>query len=339
MPLNVLVTAASRRVPLVRAFRHALDSLGVRGAVIAADVNALSPAVHFCDRAYRVPLSNDPDYLAIIADLCDAEQIGLVVPTIDDELPMFGRAAASFARRGVRVAVSSEDTALICNDKFTTCTYLRGRGVPAAASYLPMDLPDHPPMPAFIKPRRGRGSVGAFPVRNAKELAFFASYVEDAVVQEFLDRPEYTIDVLCDFDGRPLSIVPRERVVIRAGVIDRGRTVANKALMDLALACTDALRFVGPVNIQCRMRNGRPVVFEINPRFSGGIPLTIAAGADFPRMLLTLALGRKVVPSIGQFQPDLWITNYESSLFLTPDRMDRLIPAEHAARRALVAVA
>jgi carbamoyl-phosphate synthase large subunit len=339
MPLNVLVTAASRRVPLVRAFRHALDTLGVRGAVIATDVNALSPAVHFCDRAYRVPLSNDPRYLEIIASLCDAEEIGLVVPTIDDELPMFGAAAAAFARRGVRVSVSSEETALICNDKYTTCTYLRGRRVPAVASYLPMDLPEQPPLPAFVKPRRGRGSVGAFPARNAKELAFFASYVEDAVVQEYLDRPEYTIDVLCDFDGRPLSIVPRERVVIRAGVIDRGRTVTSKALTDIALACTDALRFAGPVNIQCRMLNGRPTVFEINPRFSGGIPLTIAAGADFPKMLLKLALGRKVAPIIGQYQSDLWITNYESSLFVTPERMDRLIPAERAARRAVGAVA
>ena len=34
------------------------------------------------------------------------------------------------------------------------------------------------------------------------------------------------------------------------------------------------------------MRDGVATVFEINPRFSGGIPLTIAAGADFPRMLL-----------------------------------------------------
>ena len=31
------------------------------------------------------------------------------------------------------------------------------------------------------------------------------------------------------------------------------------------------------------MRGDWPVVFEINPRFSGGIPLTIAAGADFPQ--------------------------------------------------------
>ena len=54
------------------------------------------------------------------------------------------------------------------------------------------------------------------------------------------------------------------------------------------------------MNIQCRMVDGPPKVFEINPRFSGGIPLTIAAGADFPAMLVDLALGRRVAPAIGQ---------------------------------------
>jgi carbamoyl-phosphate synthase large subunit len=122
--------------------------------------------------------------------------------------------------------------------------------------------------------------------------------------------------MLCDFAGQPLSIVPRERVVIRAGVSDRGRTVKDSSLMALAEACATALPFAGAVNIQCRVVDGRPVVFEINPRFSGGIPLTIEAGADFPAMLLRLASGQRVAPAIGRFRDNLWMTSYETSLFL-----------------------
>jgi carbamoyl-phosphate synthase large subunit len=70
------------------------------------------------------------------------------------------------------------------------------------------------------------------------------------------------------------------------------------------------------------MRGDQPVIFEINPRFSGGIPLTIAAGADFPRMLLAMAGGGRVAPAIGAFREDLWMTSYESSLFLEPARID-----------------
>jgi carbamoyl-phosphate synthase large subunit len=112
-------------------------------------------------------------------------------------------------------------------------------------------------------------------------------------------------------------------------VIDRGRTVNDPALIELAKACTAALRFTGPINIQCRVHDGQPTVFEINPRFSGGIPLTIEAGADFPGMLLALHAGRHVAPSIGRFRDQLWMTNYEASVFLDDSRV-RLEPLGHA---------
>jgi carbamoyl-phosphate synthase large subunit len=168
----------------------------------------------------------------------------------------------------------------------------------------------------FIKPRVGRGAVGAHPIRNQRDLDFFCDYVDRPVIQEYLDSPEYTIDVLCDWRGRPLSIVPRERVVIRAGVIDRGRTVKTSALLDLAEQVCAAIPFFGPINIQCRMRDGWPSVFEINPRFSGGIPLTIAAGANFPKMLIKLAAGATLASRVGEFRAGVWMTSYEASVFL-----------------------
>ncbi len=313
---NVLLTAGSRRVPLVQAFRTALRSLGLPGSVMVTDVNPLSPAVHVADRSYRVPMATDADYLPEMLALCEAENIRLVVPTIDDELPIFGAARDRFAALGAFVACSSEATALVCNDKIATCTRLRDAGVSAAATYLPSELPTNMQAPLFVKPRAGRGAVGAFPIRSQRELEFFLQYVSDPIVQEYLDGPEFTIDVLCDVHGTPVSIVPRERVVIRAGVIDRGRTVNDPALMALATDACRAIPFIGAVNIQCRMREGSPVIFEINPRFSGGIPLTIQAGADFPAMLIKLALGRQVLPAIGAFKDDLWMTSFESSFFL-----------------------
>lgn len=316
MSRNVLITAASRRVPLVQAFQRALAHSGRGGSVVVTDVNPLSPAVFVADRAVRVPLATDPGYIDQVLAIADDERISLVVPTIDDELALFGEARERFAERGIRVAVSHPETSALCNDKWRTCQALRAHGIDAAASWLPGELPVDPEFPLFIKPRFGRGGVGAFAVRNARELEFFLGYVADPVVQAYLDGPEFTIDLLCDFTGQALSVVPRRRDVIRAGVIDRGCTVRDARLIDLALACARALPMAGAVNIQCRMVGGRPVVFEINPRFSGGIPLTIAAGADFPRMLLDLASGRRVLPSIGQFRDGLWMTSFESAFFL-----------------------
>lgn len=320
MSLNVLVTAGSRRVPLVRAFQRALHATG-GGRVVVADVNALSPSVYIADRSYPVPLSTAPDYLDAIEAICRLEQVRLVVPTIDDELTCFADAVGRFARIGTRVAVSPPETTRICTDKLATCHVLARHVVSAASTYLPVELPSALQFPLFIKPRVGRGGVAAHPVQNARELEFFLGYVPDPVVQTFLDGPEFTVDMLCDFNGAPLSIVPRERVVIRAGVVDRGRTVDDPALIELGLSCAAALRFHGAVNLQCRIVAGRPVVFEINARFSGGIPLTIEAGADFPRMLVDLARGRRVRPAIGRYQADLWMSSYETSVFVAADRI------------------
>jgi carbamoyl-phosphate synthase large subunit len=313
---NILLTAGSRRVALVQAFRSALKSVGMLGSVIVTDVNPLSPAVHVADRSYRVPMADDPDYVNELLGICEAEDVRLIVPTIDDELPIFGAAREAFRAAGVTALCSAEATAALCNDKYATCAHLARAGVAAARTWLPAHLREDMPLPLFIKPRVGRGAVGAFTVRTPEHLDFFLHYVESPVVQEYLSGPEYTIDVMCDFAGNPLSIVPRERVVIRAGVIDRGRTVEDPKLIALARAACAAIPFVGPINIQCRMRGDEPAIFEINPRFSGGIPLTIQAGADFPAMAVKLALGRRLEPAIGAFKADLWMTSFESSFFL-----------------------
>ncbi|MDE3155853.1 MAG: ATP-grasp domain-containing protein [Acidobacteriota bacterium] len=337
--LNVLVTAASRRVPLVQAFRRAQRELGLAGSVVVTDVNPMSPAVYMADRAYRVSLSDDPGYPDQIGAICQRERIGLIVPTIDDELPLFGGLRPAFERMGVRVAASSRTTAELCNDKQALCAHLRTRGLPAVRTWRRDDLPADVPLPVVVKPRFGRGSVNVFRASTPRELAFFLDYVPDPVIQEYLPGAEYTIDMLCDFDGRPIAVVPRERVVIRSGVTDRGRTSGDRALIDLALSCAGALDFAGAVNIQCRLVDGRPVIFEINPRFSGGIPLTIAAGADFPRLLVELTIGRCVLPQIGRYQRDLWMTSYESSVFVPDGEVQLLEPHEATAQAAAPAPA
>jgi carbamoyl-phosphate synthase large subunit len=314
---NVLITAASRRVPLILAFSDALKRLGLKGRVVTTDMNRLSPGLYFSDRHYIVPLTTHPDYIPIIRSICFKERVHLLVPTIDDELPLFGRHAENFLATGVRVAVSPEQTGAICNDKYQTHRFMKDRGLPFVTTWLPEEL-DMPRLayPLFLKPRAGRGSVGAYAVNNEKELRFFLEYVPDPIVQSHLSGREFTLDVLCDFSGRVISVVPRERLVIRSGVSDRGRTWNSSTLIDLGSRVATALGIRGPANIQLKLQNDVITIFEVNPRFSGGIPLTLAAGADFPMWLIEMRCGRKVKPCLGQFTNGLVMACYESAIFL-----------------------
>lgn len=324
---NVLVTAASRRVALVGALQAALARLSPSGRVIATDIDPFSPAVHLADAAFEVPRSDAPDYVHALLDVCAANDVGILVPTIDDELETIAAAAEAFAAAGVVAMAPQVDTARICRDKLLTARHLEAHGIRVARTWTPAEVrAQRLAPPLFIKPRRGRGSVGAFPMLAPSHLPFFLEYVSDAVVQEYLPGPEYTLDLFCDLSGRAISAVPRERLVIRSGVTDRGRTVDDPALVALAVRCAEVLQFRGAVNVQCRVVDGTPVIFEINPRFSGGIQLTIAAGADFAEWTIRAARGERLPDRLGVFTAGLRMSSYETSLFLTEADAGALAP-------------
>ena len=127
-------------------------------------------------------------------------------------------------------------------------------------------------------------SIGVTKINSPEELYFFSNYIKDSILQEYVSGQEYTIDVLVDFDGNVRSIVPRLRLETRSGEVSKGITVKNLRIMQAAQKIAENLPgAVGCLTIQCFLLNDNSLKFiEINPRFGGGFPLSIQAGADFP---------------------------------------------------------
>ncbi len=315
--MNILITAASRRVPLIQAFMQALRRLNMNGNVITTDMSNRSPGLYFSSKHYIVPLTTDEQYIPIIKSICFKERIHLLIPTIDDEIPLFGDLKEDFLAMGTQIAVSSGRTGIICNDKYQTAQFLAESNIPVAHTWLPSELNfSELKYPVFLKPRTGRGSVNAYTINSERDLTFLIDYVPDPIVQEFLYGKEFTIDLLADFDGKVISVVPRERMVVRSGVTDRGQTVNHPSMIDLAIRTAEALKICGPANIQVKLHQNKATIFEVNPRFSGGIPLTIAAGADFPAWLIDMRRGRSPSACIGKFTEGLVMACYEAAIFL-----------------------
>ena len=85
--------------------------------------------------------------------------------------------------------------------------------------------------------------------------------------------------------------MPRARLKVDSGVAVAGRTVRDYELTRYASRIVEHLGLTGVVNVQLKRDGaGVPKLLEINPRFPGTMPLTIAAGVDMP----TLALGELV---------------------------------------------
>ena len=326
-PINVLITAASRRVALVRNFRCALDK--IKGNVISVDYDMNAPALFFSHRHYKVPLVKDPTYLQVLERIIKKEKITLIIPTIDQELMLWAEKKSYFKEQGVHVSISPPETIRICNDKWETYLFFKANNFPFPGSYLPHMLHYNMQYPLFIKPRGGRGSVQSYMLKNKKELDFFLEYVREPLIQDYLQGREFTVDTFYSNKGDLISYIPRYRLVIRSGVSDRGRTFRNKQLADWIRKIGKKMKFEGAVNIQGKICKEEIKFFEINPRFSGGIQLSTAAGINYAGLIIKELQGETLTPRLGEYTNNLTMTSYEDSLFLDARRNVKFFYKDH----------
>jgi carbamoyl-phosphate synthase large subunit len=209
-------------------------------------------------------------------------------------------------------------------DKWCTAQFFQQLGLTVPHSWLPAEInPAQMKYPLFIKPRGGSAAKYTFKIRDARELAFFMDYVPQPIIQEFLPGPEITSDICCDFDGKLLSIVSRQRIEVRSGEVAKGVTVYHQAITDACRAIARALPAVGPITVQCIMKGDVPHFTEINARLGGGLPLGIAAGVDSPRLLL-MSLAGLPVDSSPAYRTGVYMTRFDDSFFLSEDEIEQI---------------
>jgi carbamoyl-phosphate synthase large subunit len=316
----VLLTSGGRRIALLRAFRAALASLG-GGRVLVADTTASAPAFHDADEGFLVPRCGSSEYVPALLEICRREGVVLLVPTIDPELPPLAEARDLFARNGVTVAVSSQETVAIAFDKIATAAFFERAGVPSPRLF---DLDgalvgaNGFEFPVVLKPRFGSGSAGVHTPADLEELRFLAKRVPEPMLQERIPGVEFTLDVLVAPDGRAVCVVPRRRLETRAGEISKGYTQRDAELERWGRTVAERLPGAwGPLTLQCfRAPDGRVAFIEINPRFGGGFPLALHAGADYPRWLLEWVLGRPSTATADGWRGDVAMLRYDDAVFV-----------------------
>jgi carbamoyl-phosphate synthase large subunit len=317
--VNVLFSGVGRRVELLRAFRAAYSELDLDGKIVAADIDPLAPALREADATYIVPRLADPDSVSTLAEICRREKVGLIFPLIDEGMPVLAAGRRELEETGARLVMVPETALAVTVDKLLTCQLFRSVAVPTPATWLPNEVtPAALAYPVFVKPRSGSASKGAAAARGERELAYFLEYVPDPIVQEYLPGPEITNDVVCDFEGNVLSVVSRQRIEVREGEVAKGVTIYDAEITESCARIAKGLEAIGPITVQCLLRDGRPYFTEVNPRFGGGLPLAIAAGVPVPQWLLAIAAGRSVdVPPLGTYRTGLHMTRFDESFFLS----------------------
>ena len=331
-PVTVLVTGAGGPAG-VAVIRSLLRRGGIR--VLAADMDAYASGLYLVPATDRrlIPPGLDPDFGDRMLTLCARERVDVLFPTVDVELPVIAGRSAEFVERGTAVASPSLPTLTVCLDKLHLARRCAGvLPVPRTEPLSPAAVVDRL-FPVIVKPRRGAGSRGIRLVGSAREL--LAMGTDDTrLVQDYLPGEEFSVDVLAGLDGAVISAVPRSRLRVDSGVSVAGRTVRDAELEAAARAVAIAIGLTTVANVQLkRDRDGRAALLEVNPRFPGAMPLTVAAGVDMPSLTLDLMLGRPV-PDRIDFR-ELAVVRYLDDVFLDPSEVLDRVPANGSLHHAV----
>lgn len=319
--MNVLITSASRKVVLIKAFQRALSEEG-GGQVIAIDASPMSAALHFADKGYIVPPGSGESFLAAVQTLCQRHDIRLLIPTRDEELPFFAGARQMLQSIGVTVMVPDLDVVKICQDKRLFIEFCLEHGFSVPKTYAATEA--IPEFPLFVKERFGKGSKRIFLVKSRSDLDYLLQRLKEPIIQQYIQAPEYTVDLFADFSGEVLAVVPRERLTVFGGESFVGRTHKNWNIIHEAIRLAKALGLIGHNTIQCFWHDGKVKFIEVNPRYGGGANLGFAAGAFTPRVLVRLVLGREIRPAIGEFEDGYIMLRYTEDLFLSEQGVNQI---------------
>ena len=290
--MKILFTSVGRRVELIQAFRNAAEKNEINLELIGADISLTAPALYFCDTKIQTPQISDPDYIPFLVSYCSKHSIDALIPTIDTDLLLLAENKDHF--EGTRVIISSPDSIRLCRDKRLTADFFQRVGVKCP---IPVDNYRNyeQGFPAFIKPKDGSSSINAYKVNNQEELKSYANMVPDYIVQPFIEGTEYTVDAFCDFDGTPVLITPRIRLAVRSGEVLKTKICQDKTIIAEMKTIIESFKPCGPITVQLirDLKSGDDYYIEINPRYGGGAPLSIKAGADSSEVMLKILNGYK----------------------------------------------
>jgi carbamoyl-phosphate synthase large subunit len=251
--------------------------------ILAADMSPKAAGLYFADRAYRVPGVQEPNYLQEILRILNEENADYYFPGTDIELPLCAENKALIERESpANVHISPVSAIQIANDKLETYRFLKQHGFPAPATWDVKDIRcmEDLPRPIIAKPRIGFRSIGVRLVEHLEDLREIIAHQKDYILQEVAgpDDQEYTCTVVAIGDecSDPVAL----KRTLRAGDTYRAVPVDRPEIMALLPQVARKLGVNGSCNFQLRIKDGVPLIFEINCRFSGTTPFLAQIGCN-----------------------------------------------------------
>jgi carbamoyl-phosphate synthase large subunit len=306
---RTLVTGAggAAGVAVLRALRAA----GHHTIAVDADPDAVG--LRLASEQATIPRSSDPRFADALLHVVDTTQPAALVTTVAEEIAALHELTDALDARNIGIWLPPTAAVAVCLDKWKFARVLTDAGIATPATGLG-DAAGIPG-PWIVKPRFGRGSRDVYDVEDPTELTWACRRTPEPIVQTAAPGAEFTADLLVDRDGRVVACVPRWRLETKAGISTKGETFKDATLDAVVARTVAAVGLQGALNLQGFVHDGATTVVEINPRFSGGLPLSLAAGADLVGEHLRGTLGQPIRIERLQARAGVRMSRYFSECF------------------------
>lgn len=304
-PVLVLDADQASALAIVRSLgRHgvSIEIASAEGAPIASYSRYTTRCHH-----YPNPLHDESGFLTWIAQIQSETRHALIIPVTERTIVPMARQHDQIDL--TRIAMAPIDALDQVLDKSKTLTLAESLGIPSPRSVTIQslaDLDENTPMPDYpvvVKPMRSVGQEGAQRIQLTVSYAHDRTELEaqvrhalrfgEVLLQEYFRGEGVGIELIANhgrvcyaFQHRRLHEVP----LTGGGSSLRISEAVAPALLSASEQLIQALGWHGVAMVEFKFApaTGEYRLIEINGRFWGSLPLAIAAGADFPAMLLDL---------------------------------------------------
>lgn len=265
MKPRILFLCSGRRVSLIERFKRA----GCE--VFCTDIDPFAPTISIADHFEFSPSFDDREnFIKCINDICDKHKIDAIVPLYDEAIDICCDAPLRAKWFG-----PNRQTNDILFSKRLSIDFFLSLGLKA-----PLEVEAWDGYKLVGRDLNGCGSKGLHFINSAEELGMSRMFMyKNSIYTYFVSGKEYTIDCYKNINAEIIGVVPRERLKVRSGEVLVSRTVHHKKIEMQAHLIMEALNIVGPCTLQCIEReDGEIFWIEGNPRFGGGVILSLEAG-------------------------------------------------------------
>lgn len=262
--------------------------------VIALDGEVLAAGLYASKASYLIPYASHPDYIASLLDIFEREKIDLFFPGLDAELMPLSLNRDVFSKIGTTVVVSSPEVIEISDNKLQTYVKLTEAGVNVPITVDAKDFSlDMINFPIIIKQKVGGArSKNIFLAKDEDDWKAvkinISTNIDKYIVMEYIDGDEYTCGSV-NLEDMCKGVIVMKRV-LRDGDTHKCFSVKDAVIEQSVRHVVEAIKPFGACNVQLRVKDNVPYIFEINARCSGTTASRTLCGFNEPKMIADFLL-------------------------------------------------